>query len=276
MAKTEKRERKPSFVSPRGPAVYPWLNQPDNKFKDQGQYKTGLRLTEKQLNMPLGYELGEDGKPDPKKPKSSLKELFEEAMVEAEELGKAEVSAGIAKLKEKFKKNPKAGEKAISELKAAFKSADLPYKDDPENEGQYIVNFKMNASYKDKTSGKVKELKPALVDAKKKTLNPKLKIGGGSQIRVSFQIIPFFTEAVGYGISLRMGGVQVLELVEFSGNSAESLGFEEEDGFESSEDSGDDSDDTDVAADSNADSDDSDSDSSGGDDNTDQTGGDAF
>lgn len=273
MSKSEKRERRPSYVSPAGPAVYPWLNKPDNKFKDAGQYKTGVRLDVATLDLPLGYEKGEDGKPDKSKPKASLKELFEDGMAEAEALATKEINSGIAKLKEKFKKNPKAGEKAIQELKGAFRAADLPYKDDPENEGKVIVNFKMNATFKDKTSGKIKELFPTLVDAKKKALNKKLQIGGGSTIRVSFQIIPFFTEAVGYGISLRMGGVQVIELVEFSGNSAESLGFEEEDGFESSEDDSDDSDDTDNA-DSSDDSDDTDS---GSDDaGADKTGGDAF
>ena len=37
------------IVSPRGIAVYPWLNRPDTKFSADGDFKVTLKL---QLKMP--------------------------------------------------------------------------------------------------------------------------------------------------------------------------------------------------------------------------------
>ena len=37
--------RKHAFTSPKGVAVYPWLNSPDTQFDATGQYKVNLRMT---------------------------------------------------------------------------------------------------------------------------------------------------------------------------------------------------------------------------------------
>jgi len=110
------------------------------------------------------------------------------------------------------------------------KEANLPYKLSEENDDETIFSIKMKASFKDKQD-KVVTMKPALFDSKGKVLEGDLKIGGGSVLRVSFEPVPFYTATVGAGVTLRMKAVQVIELKTYGG-SADSFGFETEDGFE--------------------------------------------
>jgi len=88
----------------------------------------------------------------------------------------------------------------------------------------------------------------AVFDSKKKALPEGVKIGGGSIIRVASAIFPWskaekvkikgadgkFTveESVEYGISLRLGDVQVRKLVEFQAQGDGSAFDEDEGGFE--------------------------------------------
>jgi hypothetical protein len=53
-------------------------------------------------------------------------------------------------------------------------------------------------------------------------------------LRVSYQPHPWFTPALGAGVSLRLKSVQVRDLVEGSGQSAEASGFSKVDGDSSS------------------------------------------
>jgi hypothetical protein len=115
--------------------------------------------------------------------------------------------------------------------KAALKQSDKPWseevdKDSGEPTGNYIFKFKMKA----KTKTGV-EMRPVLFDSKCQPLAE--NIGGGSKMKVAFEPSCWFVPALGVGISLRLKGVQVVELKEWGGRSAESLGFGEEEGFES-------------------------------------------
>jgi hypothetical protein len=75
-----------------------------------------------------------------------------------------------------------------------------------------------------------------LFDAKGKPLSKDIKIGGGSKMKVSYEILPYYTAIAGAGISLRLKAVQVIDLVEYSsGGSGESYGFGKEDGYEATE-----------------------------------------
>ena len=56
-------------------------------------------------------------------------------------------------------------------------------------------------------------------------------IGSGSKLKISFEIVPYMNAMVGAGLSLRMRGVQVIDLVEFSGGGFDSMGFKQEEGF---------------------------------------------
>lgn len=70
-----------------------------------------------------------------------------------------------------------------------------------------------------------KDYKPAVFDAKVNKLPSGVTVGGGSVIKLD--VSPTYYESFGGGISLRLYGVQVLELA----GASKSL-FEEEEGFE--------------------------------------------
>jgi hypothetical protein len=114
--------------------------------------------------------------------------------------------------------------------KPKLKQADRPWSEEYDDEGNetghYLFRFKMKAKTR-----KGAELRPVLFDSKCQPLSE--NIGGGSKMKVSFEPHCWLVPALGVGISLRLRGVQVLELIEYGGASAKSLGFGEEDGFES-------------------------------------------
>lgn len=56
-------------------------------------------------------------------------------------------------------------------------------------------------------------------------------IGNGSKIKVAYELVPFYISDKNYGVTLRMTGIQVLDLVEEGAASASSLGFEATDGY---------------------------------------------
>lgn len=110
------------------------------------------------------------------------------------------------------------------------KRADAPYSVDDDS-GDYLINFKLKASGKTK-EGKEFTQKVSVFDAKGKPfLNS--KIGGGSRIRVGFEMGEFYTALIGAGVTLRLRAVQVIDYTEYNGGDAKSYGFGEEDGFES-------------------------------------------
>ena len=41
----KKRKRNPRVTTPKGLAVWPWLNEPDKKFNSDGEYKVNLQLS---------------------------------------------------------------------------------------------------------------------------------------------------------------------------------------------------------------------------------------
>lgn len=118
-----------------------------------------------------------------------------------------------------------AQKEAGSPMKAKkLKLADAPYSE--EENGDIVFNFKM----KHKITPKGKEAftqKPAVVGADLTPIADTVRIGGGSEGKVSYDIRPY-TLKNEVGVSLRLIGVQVLKLVEYSGRSAESMGFSAE------------------------------------------------
>lgn len=91
-------------------------------------------------------------------------------------------------------------------------------------EGEYTLHCKAKAFITTKQGNTVPN-KPAVVDAKKNPID--VAVWGGSKIKVAVQLIPFST--FGGGLSARLKGVQVLELVTSSGVAGM---FSEEDGYE--------------------------------------------
>jgi hypothetical protein len=129
--------------------------------------------------------------------------------------------------------------KAAAENKGKkIKKADVPYSavtDDEGNEtGETKFSFKMTASGVRK-DGTPWQRRPTIFDAKGQPVKD-AKIGGGSEIKVAYSLMPFYTAAVGAGISLRLEAVQVLKLVEWGGRDAKGYGFSsEEEGYDASE-----------------------------------------
>lgn len=115
-----------------------------------------------------------------------------------------------------------------------IKEADAPYSWD--DNGTLTVSFKMKASGVTK-EGKPWNRKPALFDAKGKPLDATVMVGGGSKLIVNYTPAAFYTAMIGAGLSMRLEAVQVIELKEGGGQSSESFGFKEQDGFEAAAES---------------------------------------
>lgn len=103
------------------------------------------------------------------------------------------------------------------------------------DDGTVTFKFKLKAKVTPK-KGAPFEQKPALFDAKGTPLVGEPKVGSGSVIKVSYEVVPYYTAIAGAGISLRLKAVQIIELKEYSGGgTAKSYGFGEEEGFEADE-----------------------------------------
>lgn len=200
---SDKKQKLEKITSPTGVAAFPWLNKPDTKYNADGEYRVRLVL--------------------PKKDK--------------------EVKAFIESLDEAHEKAVEVMRKRVAEDKGAaaakkMKIADAPYKDEDDKDtgkptGNVVVNFKMKALVKSKKTGEEFEQRPTIFDAKGNQVDPCPRIGSGSKIKVSAFVVPFYTAQVGAGISLRLRGVKIIDLVEFGGGDASSHGFgDEEDGYE--------------------------------------------
>lgn len=192
-------------TTPAGIAIYPWLGKPDTKFNKDGEYRIKLKLE------------GEAAATF----KAKLEELHGTAVAKME--------------KEVTEAMPPAKRKAFK-----MKVVDAPFKpvfDDEGNETDAIeVTFKQKAVIKLKDGPK--EVGPiALFDAKGKPF--KGAVYGGSKVKVAFEALPFYGASIGAGLTLRLGAVQVLELVTGGQQSAAGYGFGEEEGFEADEHSGD-------------------------------------
>lgn len=112
-----------------------------------------------------------------------------------------------------------------------IKEGDVPYSID-EDSGKVTVRFKLKAKVTPK-QGDPFEQRPAIFDAKGKPMGADAKIGGGSKVKVAYELVPYYTAIAGAGVSLRLKAVQVIDLVEFSGGaSADAFGFGEEEGYE--------------------------------------------
>ena len=200
------QQRPKTFNSPKGTASYPWLNKPDTKFKAAGQYSVRLVIPAEEAQafvsfLDAQYDAGVA---------YELDVAFQKALV----------------------KTPKI---TFDKFKEKVKLADRPYTmvvdDGGEETGDVQVNFKANASYVDKKTGKVVPLNIRLFDAAGNATD--VLIGGGSKLKVAFQVISFPPAAFGTGVSLRMQAVQVLEARTFQAGSGtgDQYGFGKEEGF---------------------------------------------
>lgn len=205
------KEKNQRLTTPRGRAVYPYLNKPDTKFDADGVYHTKLAV--------------------PAKAAEELVAAIDAAAKKALEDAKEEV----ANLKAKGKK-----------VKDAKECEDLPYSYDEEKD-EFVFSFKMKSQVKGKDGAEGWTQKPAIFDAKGKPVDKTVRVGGGSTLRVSFEIVTFFQQKIGAGVSLRLRAVQVIELKEYGTGDASTHGFGEEEDGTFAADEGADADDTDES-----------------------------
>lgn len=202
----------PTFMgmTPRGVAVFPRLNTPEippyDGYTGPALYTTSLRIKTE----------------DCEQLRQEIDALFDENFESAKE------EHGVRKCTE-----------------ADTRGYEAEYGRDSEgNEtdtltGYTVFKFKLPSEVTRKRDGAVRTFRPALFDAK---LNPtEAEIGGGSELKVKFEARGWIMKGTKYncGVKLSLKAVQVLTLVAPSGGGgADSNGFEKEDGFDASEESG--------------------------------------
>lgn len=120
--------------------------------------------------------------------------------------------------------------KAKPKLKNGL-STKTPYEPEYDQNGDPTGNIEFKLKLKAKVQardGSVYEQKPVVVDAKRTPMDADVGIGNGSVIKAAFEPIPYMMASTKQvGVSLRLKGVQVIDLVEYGGSSM----FDEEDGY---------------------------------------------
>lgn len=174
----------------KGTAQWAKVFEPDTKFVPEGQYTIKVTL-----------------------PVSEAAELCEQLD-----------SLANQKLAEVVKEQPKL--KAVLSTTPAYT---VEYDDDGNDTGNITFNCKLKAVITRRDGAKTAQ-KPIVVDAQRTPMRGDTLIGNGSKVIVAIDPIPYMMPATKtVGVSLRMKGVQVIELVEY-GTSAASI-FDEEEGY---------------------------------------------
>ena len=113
------------------------------------------------------------------------------------------------------------------------KKANLPFEEEyieGKPTGNIIFKFKTKAKIITK-DGKVIPNKVAIFDSQGKPMTD-ISIWSGSQMKVSADLIPYFTAMAGAGVSLRLRAVQITKLVEGGNANSAGHGFDKvEDGY---------------------------------------------
>ena len=119
----------------------------------------------------------------------------------------------------------------------AKKKAALPFAEETDDNGKKTGNVVLKFRVKAKTGDW--DRKPKLFDVRGNRVTD-VSVGGGSSIKVSFDIYPWNVASLGCGVTLQPVAVQIIDLVEFDGSgSAGDFGFGEEEGsFEGNDDVG--------------------------------------
>lgn len=178
------------FTTPVGTFMYPKLLEPDTKFHAGGVYEVIIAMY---VNDPEVQQL--------------------------------------ADFLDKYMEQHKASLKAQAPNQK-FKLVDTPWKfEDANGIACFVLKAKSKASGIDK-EGKPWSRKPAMFDAQGKAV-PHGQIQAmwsGTEGKVAFKAAPFWTAALGAGVTLRLEATQILKLVE-SGASASTHGFGSEEGW---------------------------------------------
>lgn len=200
MTEKKKFEKKPTFTTPPGRFKYPRLNEPDTKFKAEGEYSVSLVF-------------------EPDAPGV-------QAMIDMADKGAAEILAET----KKAESTPAKAKK--------WESKYLPYKmevdDEEEETGNIEFKFTMKASGVSKKTGKPWKRKPAVFDSKGKPLPADVNVWGGTIGKIAYQVIPYApTPQVGASVKFALEAAKIIDLVSGGEKDAGAYGFgEEEDGYD--------------------------------------------
>jgi hypothetical protein len=114
----------------------------------------------------------------------------------------------------------------------AIKRANPPYEEEMDDKntptGNVIFKFKRKAQIIAK-DGKVIPFKVALFDSSGKPLVD-TNVWSGSEMKVSAELVHWYTAMAGAGVSLRLRAVQITKLVEGGSGNAEGYGFDNVEG----------------------------------------------
>jgi hypothetical protein len=173
-----------------GSALWAKVQEPDTKFDPDGTYSISVLVPETEAQEMCEY----------------LDDIVDKAYAE------------------EIKNSPK--KKAALSTRKGY-----DYNYDQEGNQTDLIEFKIKLKAKvNRQDGTSFSQKPIVVDAKRQPLNPDIAVGNGSDVKVAFEPRPYVMNSTKQvGVSLRMKGVQVINLVEY-GNSVSSM-FDEEDGY---------------------------------------------
>ena len=100
-----------------------------------------------------------------------------------------------------------------------------------DEEGKWIIKTKQVSTVESK-SGDVYKFDIKLFDASGQPVKSEnCRVGSGSQVKCAVEPRTWYNPSVGFGMTLSLRAVQVIELVESGGGSADSFGFGAEEGF---------------------------------------------
>ncbi|MFN4278326.1 MAG: hypothetical protein ACK4FJ_18690 [Ferrovibrio sp.] len=212
--KKDKKDKAPSFLSPRGVFKFPKLSEPDfgtDEYpKPDGEFSVKLIL---KLDDPKTQAF-----------LAKLKPLHEDA---------------VAKGKEAFKELKAETRKKLKEVKVNDLFTELLDEETEEPTGEIEFKFAMKHSgvyKKGPKEGKKWKRRPDIFDAKGQKITKSIQIWGGTEGKVSFSASPYFIPGTGAaGLKLNLDAVQIISLVSGGSRTASSYGFEEEEGFSADE-----------------------------------------
>lgn len=104
-----------------------------------------------------------------------------------------------------------------------IKRADPPYSTKDQADGVVLFHFKVKHRNKDRLGAEYFR-RPVLFDSQGARCDD-ARIGGGSELRISYEPFLFHTKLIGAGVSLRLFAVQVVKLIEWGERDAEGYGL---------------------------------------------------
>lgn len=198
------KQKREQAVSPLGTVKYSHLTKPNTKFKAQGEYSVDLVL-------------------DPSDAK--VKAFLDDLHFRADSYFKTFVSEAKDGKQKKARESYKLHVPFVNET------------DDEGDETGLVILKVKNSAEVTKKNGETFKKTINHFDAKRKQLTG-VKVGRGTQLKAAFTLNPFGVDGLKTaGLGLWLEAVQIIKLVEYGGNDAQSLGFGEEEGYEGTEES---------------------------------------